>query len=172
MAMGEDIRKDFAQKEKSQQMSLKSLRADLLALRSDNDELRKYIAQKEAEQQHSLRNEQYYIQQFEELKSIMEMWTVKHSKSSAGNDLSQSTEIEVLKLLASFGKSGKTSAEFLTQNQHLFQRLYANIRSRIPLLRHIAAVFLFDQVFEPFAAGLPSSLSQELGSLLVSHGLL
>lgn len=168
-ALGDKMGQDFARKEKDQQQSLKSLRADLITLRSENDELRKYIAQKEAEQQQSLLNEQHYIQQFQELKLIMEMWIAKHSKSSAEKELSQSTEMELMTLL---GESGKMSSEFLKRKPHLFQRLYANTRSRIQLLRHIAAGFLFDQVFEPFTAGLPSSLSRELGNSLVSHGLL
>ena len=95
---------------------------------------------------------------------------MKHSKSSAAIELSQSQEIELLKLLLNFGKSGKKSAEFLKTAPKLFQNLYANTRSRILLIRHIVAVFLIDQVFEPFAAGLPSSLSQAIGSLVISHG--
>ena len=168
---GDKMGKDFGN-EKDQQQILKSLRADLIALRSDNDELRKYVAQKETEQQNSLRNQQYYIQQFQELKAVMEMWIVKHSKSSAAKELSRSQETELLKLLTSLGKSGKKSAEFLNTKPQLFQNLYANTRSRILLVRHIIAVFLIDQIFEPFAAGLPSSLLQAIGSLVISHGFL
>jgi hypothetical protein len=168
----DSLTKDFAEIERNQQQTIKSLRADVVGLRSDNDELRKYIAQRGAERQQSLQNEQYYIQQFQELKSIIEMWIAKQSKSSATKELSQSNEIELLKFLTSHGKSGKMSAEFLKTKPQLCQKLYANIRSRIQLLRHIMAVFLIDQIFEPFATGMPSSLSQALGSLLDSHSLL
>ena len=157
-------------KERDQQPPFTKSRADLIGLRSDNDALRKYIAQKGAEQQMHLRMSSITFNNSKNLKAIMEMWIVKHSKSSAEKELSQSQEIELLKLLPSFGKSGKASAEFLKNKSTIVSKLVCKYPIRILLVRHIVAVLLIDQVFEPFASGLPSSLSQAIGKLVMSHG--
>jgi len=64
-----------------------------------------------------------------------------------------------LKYLAASGPCGKQSSDFLNRE---FKGLYSNTRSRIPLLRHVCAVILYDEIFEPFAAGLASPVSAVL----------
>ena len=86
---------------------------------------------------------------------------VKQAKANGGQELSAAAERSILEKLTALGKSGQWSAEFLTKSQ-IFPSWYINARSRIQLGRHIVAAVLFDQVFSPFAFGLPQEWAQAL----------
>ena len=140
-------------------------------LRLDNDKIREYIITKEKELQQAFEDEDYYIECLEELKSDVELWSAKQGKSRA-SELSTSQELQLLELLAALGPCGKNSVELFESN-HFFQKWHSRPRWRIQLLRHVLAVGLFDQIFEPFVAGIPpESLSQFLGIFVISHGSL
>src|SRR5271156_6533503 len=98
------------------------------------------------------------------------MWVAKRAKANAAEDSALNVDM-VLKYLAASGPCGKQSSDFLNRE---FKGLYSNTRSRIPLLRHVCAVILYDEIFEPFAVGLSSSVSAVLRWMeedLVLNGL-
>jgi chromosome segregation ATPase len=136
------------------------LKAQIVGLRHDNDEIRSYILKMERELPPVV--DDYYIQLFEEIKSEVEIWSAKHGKSNAGATLSQEHEDQLLDIIARLGNSGIASVDFLRANPQSFRTWYSNARSRIQLVRHVIASFLYDKIFEPFAAGLPSQLWQAL----------
>lgn len=147
------------------------LKAKIVGLRFDNEDLRRYIVKMENDIQ-PLQDEEYYIQMFDELKSEVENWVAKQGKSNAGPALSPSDEGRLFQIISDLGSSGRKSVEFLSQN-NFCTVWYANTRSRIQLLRHIVAIFLFEKIFKPFAAGLPTKFSEALvwiGDDVISRG--
>jgi predicted nucleic acid-binding Zn-ribbon protein len=147
------------------------LNAEIVGLRFDNEDLRRYIVKMENNLQ-PVQDEEYYIRMFEEIRSEVENWVAKQGKSNAGPALSPSDEGKLFKILSGLGSTGRKSAEFLSQNSFCTV-WYANTRSRIQLLRHIVAIFLFEKIFKPFAAGLPTKFSEALfwiGDDVISRG--
>jgi hypothetical protein len=140
---------------------LKAANNEVELLRADNERLRTYIATKETELQ-PRHPEDYYVQNFQELRTELEMWIAKQAKTSAATGLSDAEVSKLLVRLAGFGRCGKLSAETLSLNNTV-QKQYSATGSRIQLIRHIVAVFLFDQVFSPFVVGLSRELSEALG---------
>lgn len=130
-------------------------------LRKDNGQLRTYIVDME-KGRGPLHDEEYYIQRFEELRGGIESWIAKHAKANSRQALSEQAQVEVLGILAKLGPYGAISSRFLNAESHDIQSLYGNRRSCIALIRHVVALFLFTEVFEQFAFGLPSSFSDEL----------
>jgi hypothetical protein len=130
-------------------------------LRKDNGQLRTYIVDMESGKG-PLHDEEYYIQGFEELRGAIESWIAKHSKANSGQALSEQAQVEVSGILAKLGDQGALSSKFLNAERHDIRSLYGNRRSCIALIRHVVALFLFTEVFEPFAFGLPQSFSDEL----------
>jgi hypothetical protein len=150
------------------------LRSENAELRTDNEQLRTHIVKMEPKDLKPLRDEDYYIQGFEELKSEVEMWSARHAKAKVSQALSKSSEAKLFECLDMLGDSGKSSSQFL-QKHHATQVWYSNARTRIPLIRHIIGLFLFRHILEPFAAGLPPELSEALVWIdedVMSHGLL
>jgi len=139
---------------------VKALQEEISLLRKDNDLLRNAIVQKGKDTQ-PLRAEEYYARLFRELKAEIETWMAKQAKANASQEMSEKAESVLLQKLANFGLRGQWSAEFLKPNG-VFRTWYANIRSRIQLGRHIIAVLLFDQVFFPFAFGLPDEWAKAM----------
>lgn len=139
---------------------LKAAKDDVELLRVDNERLRTYIATKETQLQPS-QTEDYYVQNFRELRTGLEMWIAKQAKTSAATSMSDADASKLLESLAGLGRKGKLSAQYLRLNNTV-QKLYCTTGSRIQLIRHVVAVFLFDQIFGPFAVGLPRELSDAL----------
>jgi len=94
----------------------------------------------------------------------MEGWIAGHAKRTSMRTLPASNEATVLDILMSLGGAGESSCKFLIKNC-LLQKEYYEIRSRIILVRHIVALFLFDQIFNPLAPGLPAILADALGRM-------
>lgn len=140
-------------------------------LRTDNDSLRTVIFRNENDLS-LLNSEEHYIQTFEELRGDLERWVARASKVGGEIPLPQIAEMGVLGMLETLGPKAKASAEFLRANQTI-RVWYKHIGARIDLVRHLVGVFLFDQIFEPFAVGLPSELRDALlwiDNDLISHG--
>ena len=151
----------------------KRLRNENAELRTDNEQLRTHIVKMEPKDLKPLRDEDYYIQGFEELKSEVEMWSARHAKANVSQPLSAPSGTKLFECLDMLGESGRGSSQFL-QKHHATQVWYSNPRTRIPLIRHIIGLFLFRHVLEPFAAGLPPALSEALVWIdddVMSHGL-
>lgn len=148
------------------------LKSENAMLRTDNEQLRTYIVKMEPNDLKPLRDEEYYIQGIEELKSDVEMWSARHGKANVSHTLSKSSEVKLFELLEKLGEPGRGSSQFLQKHQAT-QIWYSNARTRIPLIRHVVALFLFRQVLEPFAVGLPPALSDALVWIdedVMSHG--
>ena len=122
----------------------------------------------------SIRSEEYYIQSFEELKADLEMWIAGYTKANVSQGVSAANETCILGTLESLGARGRASSAFLTMNQSI-RLWFKDIRLRIPLIRHFVAIFLFDQIFDPFAVGLSPELTDTLSWMdadLMSQGLI
>lgn len=153
---GKKLNDDLLQEQTNQRRNIQSLHRD-------NEQLRTHIAKMNADVNPN-HEEEYYVQSLQELNSEVEMWIAKNAKANAAQSLSGLEETKILEVLALSGPCGKTSSEFLNKNR-AFRMLYSSPRSRIPLLRHIVGTYLFDAIFQPFSAGLPSAVSQVLESV-------
>ena len=140
--------------------NLKALQEDIQMLRKDNDLLRASIVEKGKDAQ-PRRGEEHYARLFKELRVDIEAWMAKQAKANGSQELAETVERAILDKLAAFGIRGQWSADFLTTNR-IFHTWYLNTRSRIQLGRHIIAAILFDQVFVPFAFGLPEEWAHAL----------
>lgn len=104
--------------------------------------------------------EEFYIQGFREIKADIEMWVATNA-INGGDALSANEEAYLLQSLAAVGPRGKNSADILGRRKAM-RTLYKNARCRIPFIRHIIALFLYDHILEPFAFGFTPPLSQAL----------
>lgn len=141
-------------------------------LRIDNEKLRAEIVTM-GKIQGPAKGEEYYIKRFDELKSDIESWAAKHSKLHRNEELSQVSEVELLKSLSELGRCGTMSCQSLKSKTYPIRKLYDYGPTRIGLIRHVVAVFLFDQVFEQFAPGVPQTFSHGLRRIeddIILHG--
>jgi hypothetical protein len=139
---------------------VEALTAAKTALAADNEGLRSDIF-KIGSTVNPLHDEDFYVRSFESLKADVEMWVAKQAKDNATEVLSIGDEQRLLQHLAGLGPAGIDSSHFLAINQ-LTGGWYNTKRSRIPLLRHLFAVFLLDKILAPFAAGAHLSFSKAL----------
>lgn len=117
------------------------------AIEGDNDGLRELINSKSRPQEPT-HAEDFYIQSFDDLKSGIIDFIAKHSKQNSKETLTPATQTKILSAIAEFGVTGQATAQFL--KLHLLP-LYTSRQFRIHLLRHIVAIYLFDQIFNRFA---------------------
>jgi len=138
------------------------LKSDIEVVQAHNERLRTHIFRNESDLNPN-RSEDFYIQNFEGLKGEVENWIAKHAKASLrlSPTLSAENETEVLNVLGILGIAGKESSKVLGETDAL-RKQYRDLRSRIILIRHIVAVFLFDQIFHPMMAGLVPCLDEAL----------
>jgi predicted nucleic acid-binding Zn-ribbon protein len=149
----------------------KSLNEKVKSTAADNARLRRDIVNMENDL-NPLREEDFYIQGFREIKTDIEMWAATYASNDI-KGLSANEETFLLQNISTIGPRGKASADILSK-KNVAQKLYKNARCRIPFVRHIIALFLYDNIFEPFAFGFTSSFSQVLSwidSDIVSYGL-
>ena len=139
---------------------VKALKEEVKFLRLDNEKLRTYIATRESDL-HPVHTEDFYVQNFQALKGEIEMWIVKQAKANLATPLLDEDEAKLLENLATLGFHCTASAEILRLN-HIETTWCTSAASRIQLIRHIVAVFLFDQIFSSFAVGLSPELSEVL----------
>ena len=140
--------------------NLKSLQEENQMLRKDNDLLRNSIIEKGKDAQ-PRRGEEHYARLFKELRADIETWMAKQAKANGSQELAEAVERAILDKLRAFGIRGQWSADFLSTNR-IFHTWYLNTRSRIQLGRHIIAAILFDEVYAPFAFGLPEEWAHAL----------
>lgn len=109
-----------------------------------------------------IRAEEYYTQSFLELKGSIELRIVKLSKAHANHFLEESEQTEILDRISKLGEHGMKTAKSLRSGKYSLPILYGNGRRRHPLIRQIVALFLLNQVFEPFAVGISQEFSNGL----------
>jgi hypothetical protein len=150
---------------RSLQIELNQLKEVNSHLCADNEQLRTYIVEMENGRGPG-REENYYIRGFEELRGEIEMWIAKHSKANQLRELPKESQKCILELVAQLpGGHGAISSRYFSEGAYNIGTLYRNRRSCIVLIRHVVALCLFTQVFEPFAFGLPQRFSDELKRL-------
>ena len=136
------------------------LKEEVEFLRLDNERLRTYIATRESDL-NPVHPENFYVQSFQALKGEIEMWIAKQAKANLTTPLLYEDEAKLLETLATLGFYSRASSEIL-RTQNLRKTWCTNAGLRIQLIRHIVAVFLFDQIFTSFAIGLSPELSEVL----------
>ena len=129
-------------------------------LRLDNEKLRNSIVTS-GTALNPIHDEDYYVHGFEELKADLEMWVVRHTRGNSSRDMSNDEVSNFYESLAALGPHGKDSSSFLRANCSL-EIWIKQPRTRFILFQHIIAMFLVEQVFAPFAIGLPASYSDAL----------
>jgi predicted nucleic acid-binding Zn-ribbon protein len=122
--------------------------------------LRSVIAKAETKKG-PLRAEEFYVRNFRELQGELEMWIAKTSKTKAKKVLLDHDVQGILQRLTRLGGYARIAAEFL-HTTNAIQTWYAAPHWRIPLIRHIVAVYFFELIFRPFVFGLPRDASHVL----------
>ena len=143
------IRRDFQDHIEKARFSKQKLEEKCDLIQKDNETLREYITSMSKAQQ-PIRGEDYYIQLFEELRGHIQSWMAKNSKLNAKETLAEGVETEVVGFLDKCGAHGVVSAKRFGGE---IRGLWTNRRTRVPLLRHIVGVFLYETVFDRFAFG-------------------
>lgn len=127
----------------------------ITAIEMDNSKFRRQIQNADA----PMHGQNHYAEIFYDLKNEIASWVASHSKRNAGAILTSAVQNTVLEKLTLLGNHGMRSVSFLRPH---FLQLYHGKSTRIPLLRHIFALFLFDQIFDPFAFGFTRDASNYL----------
>lgn len=138
---------------------IKSEQQKSAAIEKNNSDLRRLIGRM-SKVQEPLRGEDHYVKLFDDLKNDIDSWVASHSKKNANATLRPQVPKTILAKLDALGEHGKYTAEFLRLPNLL--QLHSGKKTRIPLIRHVLALFLFDQIFEPFAFGLTRDSSQNM----------
>lgn len=149
----------------------KALKKEVEFLRLDNEKLRTYIATRESDL-NPIHTENFYVQSFQALKGEIEMWIAKQSKVNPTTPLLDEDEAKLLETLATLGCYSTAPSE-ISRLRHVAKTWCTRTWSRIQLIRHIVAVFLFDQIFSSFAVGLSPELSEVpawIDNHILSHG--
>ena len=130
----------------------------------DNASLREVI-NKKSRPQEPIYPEDYYITALDDLNTAIRQFVAKHSKMNSKETLNPANQTKVINELAQYGKYGKVSVDVLRPPRLL--KLYTSSQFRIPLLRHIFTLFLFDRVLDRFAYSVPSEISEYLKGIEV-----
>ena len=130
----------------------------LEVVRKDNAELREVI-NKKSRPQEPIYPEDHYIVGLDDLNTAIRQFVAKHSKMNSKATLQPAAPTKVIDKIAEFGKYGKISAEVLKPR---LLKLYTSPQFRIPLLRHIFTLFLFDGVLDRFAYAINRDTSEYL----------
>lgn len=152
------IRKDFQDHIEKTRFSRQRLEEKCELIQKDNEGLREYITSM-SKAQEPIRGEDFYVQSFEELRGHIQSWMAKNSKLNAKETLAEGVQMEVVGFLDMCGAHGIiTSTKFGAE----IRELWTSRRTRVPLLRHIVALFLFETVFDRFAFGHDRAASEYL----------
>jgi hypothetical protein len=152
------IRQDFQDHIEKTRFSRQKMEEKCELIQKDNENLREYITSM-SKAQEPIRGEDFYVQSFEELRGHIQSWMAKNSKLNAKEILAEGVQTEVVAFLDKCGPHGIiTSKKFGSQ----IRDLWTSRRTRVPLLRHIVALFLFETVFDRFAFGHDRAASEYL----------
>jgi hypothetical protein len=141
-------------------------------LEKDNEELRGYIAEMRSAQG-PVHDDGYYVQTADRLNLQIQSWVARNSKTISDPYIPDNLAREVFKFVERLGENGKKSLQSLTSDHSSLQMLYKYSRSRIAVIRHIIALFLFQSIFHPFAVGLDegqSELQYKIQECIFSQG--
>jgi hypothetical protein len=132
-------------------------------LRAENEEFRTHIITLGSARQ-QLREEENYIHGLEDLRHIIEQSMVGLSRKHENVRLSEEVQRNILSYIMGLGHHGEKASKLLNLNtaEHLFAILYANNRARLPLIRHIIAIFVLHFILDPFAFAASAEVSEAL----------
>lgn len=132
---------------------IEQAKAEIVSVREDNELIRAQIYN--TDRAIGPKNsEEHYIQSFQELSGDFENWVVRNSRAEKQQKLTKEDETNLLGLTSDLGLYGQEISKFLGSNG-ILKEWYSKPRSRIVLIRHIAAMFIYAQIFEPPVLGLP-----------------
>ena len=132
-----------------------SQRCDILD--KDNDLLRTQIASTSCAQE-PLREEQFYVSQFDQIRMEIESWAAKETRGKVLEPVTTTCQDTVIAMLVVCGDHGKLAGDLLRSASSLFGE---NRRTRIALIRHATAVWLYSMMFDRFAFGFNSKMSDQ-----------
>jgi|SRR5277367_3078062 len=133
-------------------------------LRSANTELRNHIFAVGTDRA-PIKHDDYYVTAIGGLMYAIEDEMVNFSEHHTNQKLPEKCHANVLERISQLGPHGRASRLRLESPNSSLEVLYGSDALRNSLLRHVAALFLFDQVFEPFAFGISPELSDALKSI-------
>ena len=87
---------------------------------------------------------------------------LKHSRAHNNHILTEMQRIQILNRISLLGPHGTKTREYLESAEDRLQSLYGTRRWRLRLIRHVVTLFLFNEVFEPFALGISQEFSDGL----------
>jgi len=144
--------------------TLQSLNKVIDKERSENTELRNHIFAV-ASSRAILKTDDHYVRGFTNLKDEIINELLEFSDEHAGRKISSAAEKDVLEQIAQLGPHGVKARAHLESSNYSLARFYPDDELRNSLIRHIAALFLLEKVFEPFAFGISLEFSEGLKSI-------
>jgi hypothetical protein len=181
----ESVNKDLRANNDKLDAEIKTLKAALEVARSatlaepnsvepatdNNTRLRTQIVAGTGNMNDILRAEDHYVNQMQQISSSIEDWVAKHVKSSKKMEkergyhlpaLEDNVVFQIVSKIKLLGDHGRKSAARLNET---FSEYFKEGISRIALIRHIIALYLFHEVLDRFAFGLEPSESNLLMKL-------
>jgi chromosome segregation ATPase len=149
-------------------IEIEQAKAEIVSVREDNELIRAQIYN--TDRAGGPKNsEEHYLRSFQELSGDFENWVVRNSRAERQQKLTKEDEANLLALTRELGAYGPKTSRFLGSND-ILREWYSNARSRMVLIRHIAAMFIYDQIFEPTVLGLPPDAAKLLR--VIEHNIL
>jgi hypothetical protein len=127
-----------------------------VVLEKDNDLLRGQII-KMSSAQEPIHEEEWFILQFGQIGMEIDSWAAKETRGKLVEPLSAADHQWLVERLTSFGRVGKMTVEMLGSR---LADMYQDRRKKITLIRHIVAILLCEDVFQPFSFGLGPEKSE------------
>jgi hypothetical protein len=171
-----DEQYEALQQELATEKSLRTAREkDLEASRSQNDAFRRQIFEMRSGRGPT-REEQDYVREFEELKTAIDQGVLKLLRSQGSTPAPGVSEQEILRILSTLGPYGVASSKYFGKTRSFrIPSFFDQRQMRLAFIRHTVALFLFDRILNPYAAGVSRELSDALTYIesdLVSKGFL
>jgi hypothetical protein len=171
-----DERYEALQQELAQEKQLRATREkDLEASRAQNDAFRRQIFEMRSGRGPT-REEQDYVREFEELKTAIDQGVLKLLRSQGSTPAPTISEDEILRTLSTLGPYGVASSKYFGKTRSFrIPSFFDQRQMRLAFIRHTVALFLFDRILNPYAAGVSRELSDALTYIesdLVSKGFL
>ena len=106
--------------------------------------------------QEPIHEEEWLILQFCQIGMDIDSWAAKETRGKPAEPLSAADHQWLVERLTSLGRVGRKTVEMLGSR---LADMYQDRRKKITLIRHIVAILLCEDVFEPFAFGLSPNKS-------------
>lgn len=142
----------------------KSLVAKYQEVSDDNAALRDQMFAS-GMRQNPQHTDEYYVKSFSKLAWFVEQNLVGLSADNSGQRLKEKQKQKIFEDLESLGPEGEHTVKVLKTSFPL-NALYSRDNLRCLLVRHVAALYLLKRVFEPFALGIATDISDVLCKII------